>query len=155
MCHLTHFLCRLMSIVLVLRMHTHTVQSASSSSSYLKHHTPQCSTTGKLWICVTYLPHRSVALLHCWRDVINYESLEVCYLTMLSVAKFICMYKLFKKYIYIYKVTRIDPRKPINSEKIPLYCQLVHHKSYMDRPGIEPGSPRSYARPNRLILGRF
>ena len=50
-----------------------------------------------------------MALLHCRRDVINYESLEVYYLMMLSVAKVICVYKLFKSicnvYIRLYVLT--------------------------------------------------
>jgi hypothetical protein len=33
-------------------------------------------------------------------------------------------------------------RKPKYSEKILSQCHFVHHKSHMDRPGFEPGTPR-------------
>jgi hypothetical protein len=36
----------------------------------------------------------------------------------------------------------IDRGKPKYSEKILSQCHFVHHKSYVDRPGIEPGPPR-------------
>jgi hypothetical protein len=35
----------------------------------------------------------------------------------------------------------IDRGKPKYSEKNLSQCHLVHHKSHMDRPGIEPGPP--------------
>jgi len=35
--------------------------------------------------------------------------------------------------------------KPNNSEKNLFQCHIVHHKSHMDLPGHEPGSPRREA----------
>jgi hypothetical protein len=36
----------------------------------------------------------------------------------------------------------IDREKPKNSGKNLSQCHFVHHKSYTDWPGIEPGPPR-------------
>jgi hypothetical protein len=36
----------------------------------------------------------------------------------------------------------IDREKPKYSRKILSQCHFVNHKSYIDRPGIEPGPPR-------------
>jgi hypothetical protein len=118
--------------------YTHILPSASSSYLYIARHSAV-----PLGNCKYVSRNYPLALLHCWRDVISYESLKEYCLTMLPVAKVICIDKAYiDMCVYIYIYIYINPRKPINSEKPPSYFQLVHHKSYVDRPGIEPGSSK-------------
>jgi len=58
--------------------------------------------------------------------------------------------------IYVYDELRwnnIDRRKPKNSEINPCQCYFFRHKSYMDRPGREPGLRRERPATNCLSHG--
>jgi hypothetical protein len=56
---------------------------------------------------------------------------------MRKMIRFLCFSILMEQ-----RWNEIDRGKPKYSEKKLSQCHFVHHKSHMDRPGIEPGPPR-------------